>query len=334
MLDRIFCWLEVCDLAAVLTACHSWLAAVNSTSSVEGGAALGDFTIRAFCDSRLARHVSTLHVSNLDTKSLAVLKSKMPHLCALKCKLAVQPNPQRSLFFPFCLQKRTLILPQAAGVNRVLSAVGRLRKLLTLELLELLADEESARLLAALPVLATLDVTALRLPELSFLQPLGRLSTLSLWLRDSHASAAAVAAGLRHCPQLTSLAFVTGDLEGDHLAAALQPLPLLRSLMVRSLPRLQSLSILSAGSLPQSLTDLSVVSCAALVPTELEHIRGLTALQSLYLGCLFSEAPAAELPLLQLFQPPSAALPVLCHFQYAVPNRDALGELPEGAAAE
>ena len=110
---------------------------------------------------------------------------------------------------------------------------------------------------------------------------------------------------------------------------------MLRSLALNSLPQLQSLSFLSAGSLSQSLTDLSVGSCAALVPAELEHIRGLVALQSLYLGCLFSEAPAADLPILQLFQPPSAALPALRQFQYAVPNRDMLEvEQPEGAAAE
>ena len=78
-------------------------------------------------------------------------------------------------------------------------------------------------------------------------------------------------AGLRPCPQLTSLAFITGDLEGDHLAAALQQLPLLRSLALSSLPRLQSLTFLSACSLPQSLSDLSAVGSTALVPAELGH---------------------------------------------------------------
>ena len=169
-------------------------------------------------------------------------------------------------------------------------------------------------------------MTELRLPHLDFLDPLRRLLTLSLWLRESHGSAAAVAAGLRHCPQLTGLAVISDDLECDHLAAALQPLSLLRSLALNSLPRLQSMSFFSAGPPPRSLTDLTVVSCAALTPAEIEieHIRGLTALQSLYLGCLFSEAPAAQLPILQLFHPPSAALPALRQFQCAKPNWDVL----------
>jgi hypothetical protein len=67
-----------------------------------------------------------------------------------------------------------------------------------------------------------------------------------------------------------------------------------------------------------------VVSCAALTPAELEHICGITPQQSLYLVCLFSEAPAAELPLLQLFEPPSAAPPAHRLVQCAVSNRDAL----------
>lgn len=130
-------------------------------------------------------------------------------------------------------------------------------------------------------------------------------------------------AGLRHCPQLTSLAVITGDMECAHLADALHCMPLLRSLTLHSLPRLQSLSLLSAGSLPQSLTDLSVVSCAALSTTstaELVHVRRLAALQSLYRGCLFSDAPAVDLQSLQLFYPLSALLPTLHLFQYEMPS--------------
>jgi hypothetical protein len=45
-----------------------------------------------------------------------------------------------------------------------------------------------------------------------------------------------VVACLQYCPQLTSLAFITGDLECGHLAAPLQQLPLLLSLTLNSLP--------------------------------------------------------------------------------------------------
>ena len=68
--------------------------------------------------------------------------------------------------------------------------------------------------------------------------------------------ASAVVAGLCHCPRLTSLAFITGDLECDHLTTALQQLPVLRSLALHLLPRLQLLPFLSAGSLQQSLIDM------------------------------------------------------------------------------
>jgi hypothetical protein len=99
-------------------------------------------------------------------------------------------------------------------------------------------DEESAPLLPLVPELATLDVTELRLPHLDFLTPLRRPSTLSLWLRDSRASAATITspAYISRRPGVRSF-----DCSNCHCFSAW------RSTRRRS--SLQSLSFLSAGFL-------------------------------------------------------------------------------------
>ena len=99
---------------------------------------------------------------------------------------------------------------------------------------------------------------------------------------------------------------------------------------------LQSLSFLSAGfAVAVSNRPLRGDLRDARAGRDRAHPQGLTTLQSLYLGCLFSEAPAADLPLLQLFHPPPAAMPAHRQFPCAVPNRDKLEtEQPVSAAVE
>lgn len=187
----------------------------------------------------------------------------------------------------------------------------------------LCVDEESAPLLTTLPALTDLNVCELRLTHLEFLLSLQHLSALCLDPSSSNASAAALVSGLQRCPQLTSLALLNSNrLHAEHLAAVLERLPLLSSLILYKVASVASLSFLSAGRLWHTLTLLHVDTLCRDIwtalqfqPEDLAHINGLRSLQSLELHTAFRN-PLPQETLAVYGQRPCPPLPALTHFSH------------------
>jgi hypothetical protein len=91
-------------------------------------------------------------------------------------------------------------------------------------------------------------------------------------------------------------------------------MPLLTSLHLSGAVMLDSLRVLSSGSLAKSLKKLSLTFMKLRLPlSELVHVNALSALTSLTLRAVF-DCPLDEATL-RLFTPPSSVLPDLRHFE-------------------
>jgi hypothetical protein len=98
-----------------------------------------------------------------------------------------------------------------------------------------------------------------------------------------------------------------------------QGMPRLRELRLELKGPVESLSFLSAGTLPQSLTvlttDLSSCHQLSLRPSELTHVNALRQLRKLTMYQSLSSPLSAATR--ALYQPPSALLPALNQFWYS-----------------
>ncbi len=181
-------------------------------------------------------------------------------------------------------------------------------------------NEEYYLTLAHLPTLTKLDTSkGLMLQHADFLQHLPALASLALSFDEAAnpVDTSRVMAALSTCSSLTQLTLDGSNyfgLTSEHLASALQHMPHLSSLVAMSACELHSLSFLSSGTLPMTLTSLEVGFTNSSIPlVELQRVHVLRSLRSLTFGIDTFDAPLDEV-MRQLYTPPSSALPALMNF--------------------
>ena len=169
--------------------------------------------------------------------------------------------------------------------------------------------DELAPLLSSLPQLRALTLV-LSCASFDFLAQLPALSKLVLELNSESDAidVAGLVSVLQRCPQLTQLALRRLPLEATDLAALLPSLPLLSSLKLAYLTRLDSLRFLATASVASSLTRLIVGHCPACAPAELIHLQNLRRLRRLEVERLSAPVPVE---LKTPFELPSEIMPHL-----------------------
>ncbi len=185
-------------------------------------------------------------------------------------------------------------------------------------------DQQQADIdtLASLPTLTELKLKRVRATHVDALSELPLLGKLSLQFDWAEVDAPRVLASLCRCTHLTQLDICMASAEEglylsvEQLTQCCASLPLLRSLTLRCLVPLISLSFLVAGTLPTTLTSLTIDVAAAplegLPLAELAHVQKLAGLEKLSLYALFNRPLEAEE--IALYTPPSALMPALRTF--------------------
>jgi hypothetical protein len=165
-------------------------------------------------------------------------------------------------------------------------------------------------------------------PSLSFLSFLSRLPLLADLHLDLCATAPSklnlesVVSALQSCLHLRSLRLHFTALAAEQMEAVVIGMERLERMELRGMQRLRSLSFLTAGSLPNTLTALSLYDCRSfqLRLSELHHLHPLTRLEEV--GLFRSFAPGLQDGDVSLsralfdFQPPSKLIPSLRTFQW------------------
>lgn len=174
-------------------------------------------------------------------------------------------------------------------------------------------DVEASTALSQLPSLTHVHVTLCR--DIGFLSCLPQLVSLHLETDtyDDCIPRRELVDGIRRCSGLTELV-LGANLTSAQLLPALSRLKFLRSLELRSMPELTTLSFIhSCPSRYQSLESLSLVGCSGLALAELDHLLPLKNLTSLRLRNSCKKSSETELA---VWRVPSKRLPVLRTFQF------------------
>jgi hypothetical protein len=179
-----------------------------------------------------------------------------------------------------------------------------------------------AELLCSLP-LTVLDAASLAMPHADFLMRMPQLTDLRLGSANTMPmDSARVFRTLGQCVQLQSLTLSGGGtdhalrLSNEHLASCLPSLSSLHSLIIQTAAHLTTLSFLTLGHLPRTLTSLKLSDFERRLPSiEVKHLLSLRKLSKLRLRDVFDKELSEEG--LLLFQPPvqSSLMPDLAVFK-------------------
>jgi hypothetical protein len=177
--------------------------------------------------------------------------------------------------------------------------------------------------IGSLPTLETVDIKcAHRFTRMNWLAPLSRITSIALDFaycnNDSvtNMTPDALVQGLQMLPSLTRLYMdEPPNFETIHLACVLKGFPVLRTLELRFLRQVNSLSFLSCS--PPSLTALTLDAFCSeeLRGAEILHIVAhCKALIMLQIEAGFAKRLGESV--VALFTPPSKVLPLLRHFRF------------------
>ena len=184
---------------------------------------------------------------------------------------------------------------------------------------------DTARVLSFAESLTTFRLLSTTILDISFLPQLRCLTDLDLIVPSGDDDGApsmpaeAILTAL-DCPLLTRLR-LKAALRSKHITAVLSRCPLLMTLKLQSMAKMESLAFLSECTAAQrTLQSLSLEDCrhCSLDPRELFHLFSLRALTSLDLSNSLTE-PLDHFGRV-LFTPPSRAFPLLDEFLYDPPQ--------------
>jgi len=246
------------------------------------------------CLQRVAS-LRTLRMCQIDTDATAFLDELrlLTQLHTLTIPLAPAPCIEHLLRPPHQLQLRDF---------------GYLR----------LDDTVSATLLS-LPTIQKLAAANLSCSNFVFVSQLPQLRDLSFDLLElSAASRAALlaSASAGHFARITNLTLQCCLLQADDLSSLfLAGMPQLSKICLFSWLKLNSLGFLATPQLQASLTELALINCRALPPSELEHVYGLKQLCTLTLTGSFN-APLPKAVWQELEPAHCMHLPLLRRFEY------------------
>lgn len=177
-------------------------------------------------------------------------------------------------------------------------------------------NAELSLLLPSLPSLALLSVNLLADCSPVFFSRLTNLVELALQLDDFTDPAAldSLASSLQTCTQITDLSLFHGLLTADQMSVMLSQCTDLCALHLSDASELDSLRFLSSGSIPRTLTSLTLEMCKHLPLVELQHVHALQSLERLCVYYSFAEKMDEHT--LAPYQPPSLLLPNLRTLKY------------------
>lgn len=177
-------------------------------------------------------------------------------------------------------------------------------------------NAELGGLLAELPSLTQARVILLPDCDPTFLTHLRNLTHLHLELGrcDSRAMSERAALSLQGCKQITQFMLSGCKLNAQQIGALLANFERLNHLTLSDIFELESLQFLSTGTLPRTLTNLSLQRCRSprLHSTELAHVHTLQSLTDLEVRYCFAEPMDRS-----LYDPPSKLMPNLVKFAFS-----------------
>lgn len=178
---------------------------------------------------------------------------------------------------------------------------------------KLVVDDELSALLPSLPTLTRLNACLSDTCDLAFFTRLPMLTRLELDLSSlSPAHVDAIAVSLQSCPLLTELRLSYIAVTSAQMSALLAGRGNMRKLEFVEAD-FDSLKFLSSGSLPRTLTHLTLDGCGLdgqLSVEELSHVHALQELTHLNIDSSFDE----DLFDSAVYNPPSKLLPKLVSF--------------------
>ncbi len=330
-LESVFAFLSFDELRAAVCVSQPWIVAVRDMAAVKAGKelhALSAAQLPSSCQSRspLVRHVSAVSIPSPVLLQCAV---RLPSIC----KLTIGSGMLDECNLSDSEVKQLRAMKCLTDVRCRFDADTMVQLLLRPHDLRWtsLRGEISEVLLPLLPHLLELSTLHFHrfdgLSNLNFLAGLSQLRSLHFHISVRRRMENRLVDMLPVLPLVETLTLRGYEASTAEMEMLLQKLPLLRSLTLGRCYGLEDASFLNSV---RTLRCLALVHCAFLTPLSLESFRSLTLLTLLQLrvsGDGLGEAAKF------LLSPPSAILPCLQIFDYAVALRK-LKQLGESASDE